>query len=211
MTTIVAVRHGETTWNRTQRLQGWAPAPLTDLGQRQVSQLGETLRAEYDIDRILSSDLCRAQETVEILLEHVGAPITFESAWRERDLGIHQGLPISQMSERFPEYDLGATGPEAAQRRPESGESLVDTRQRVLERWKTTVADTESGETILIVTHGGPIRLLLGHLKNLNIVEAIIDQPQDNCSINEFEFDRETGSVRIVRENDTSHIINPET
>ena len=205
MTTIVAVRHGETTWNRKQRLQGWAPAPLTDLGREQADQLGAALTEGYDIDRILSSDLHRTEETVEILLEHFDAPVTFESAWRERDIGVHQGLPMDEMSERFPEYDLVAGGPEAAHRRPESGESLVDVRERVIERWETTLAECESKETILIVTHGGPIRLLLGHLKDFDIVETIIEQSQGYCSINEFTFDHKTGAVRIVRENDTGH------
>ncbi|WP_123537401.1 histidine phosphatase family protein [Halosimplex salinum] len=205
MTTIVAVRHGETTWNRKQRLQGWAPAPLTDLGREQAGQLGAALTAGYDIDRILSSDLYRTEETVEILLEHVDAPVTFESAWRERDIGVYQGLLFDEMFERFPEHDLGESGPEAAHRRAESGESLVDVRDRVLERWETTLAECDSSETVLVVTHGGPIRLLLGHLKDLDIVEAMTEQSQGYCSMNEFEFDHETGAVRIVRENDTSH------
>ncbi|WP_436923208.1 histidine phosphatase family protein [Halosimplex amylolyticum] len=205
MTTIVAVRHGETTWNRKQRLQGWAPAKLTDLGREQADQLGVALTAGYDVDRILSSGLYRAEATVEILLEHVDAPVAFESAWRERDVGVYQGLPVDEMSERFPEHDLGETGPEAAHRRAESGESLVDVRERVVERWETTLAECDSRETILVVTHGGPIRLLLGHLKDLDIVETITEQSQGCCSINEFEVDHESGAVRIVRENDTSH------
>ncbi|WP_198667972.1 histidine phosphatase family protein [Saliphagus sp. LR7] len=183
MATIVAVRHGETTWNREQRLQGWAPARLTDLGREQTDQLGATLTKQYDIDRVLSSDLYRTEKTVEILLEHFDAPVTFESAWRERDIGVHQGLPVDQMSERFPEYNLGESGPDAAHRRPESGESLIDVRERVTEKWETTLAECESGETILIVTHGGPIRMLLGHLKELDIVETIIEQSQGNAQL----------------------------
>jgi probable phosphoglycerate mutase len=205
MTTIVAVRHGETTWNRKQRLQGWAPAPLTDLGREQADRLGGTLVERYDLDRVLSSDLYRTEETVEILCEHFDAPVTFESAWRERDMGVYQGLQFDEMFERFPEHDLGETGPEAAHRRPESGERLVDVRERVIERWETTLAECESRETVLIVTHGGPIRLLLGHLKDLDIAEALVEQSQGYCSINEFGFDWETGAVEIVRENDTSY------
>jgi len=205
VTTIVAVRHGETTWNRKHRLQGWAPAPLTDLGREQAEQLGTALTAEYDIDRILSSDLRRTEETMEILCGHVDAPVTFESAWRERDLGVYQGLQFDEMSEQFPEHDLGECGPEAAHRRPESGERLVAVRERVLKRWETILTECEPGETVLIVTHGGPIRLLLGHLKELDIVETILEQSQGCCSINEFEFYHETGAVRIVCENDTSH------
>jgi probable phosphoglycerate mutase len=205
MTTLVTVRHGETTWNRQQRLQGWAPAPLTDLGRAQAGQLGAALTEGYDIDRIPSSDLHRAEETVEILLEHVDAPVTFDSAWRERDLGVHQGLTVDEMAERFPEHDLGVAGTDAAHRRPESGESLEDVRERVIDRWETTLTECEPEETILVVSHGGPIRLVLGHLKDLDIAEAILEQSQGCCSINEFEFDHESWAVRIVREDDTSH------
>ncbi|QPV64268.1 histidine phosphatase family protein [Halosimplex litoreum] len=205
MATIVATRHGETTWNRKQRLQGWAPAPLTDLGREQAHQLGAALTENYDIDRVLSSDLYRTEETVEILLDHFDAPVTFESAWRERDIGVYQGLQFDEMSERFPEHDLEETGSEAAHRRAESGESLMDVHDRVIEQWETTLAECESSETILIVTHGGPIRLLLGKLKDIDIVESIMEQSQGYCSINEFEFDHETGAVRIVSENDTRH------
>ena len=154
---------------------------------------------------MLSSDLSRTEETVAILRDHLDAPVTFDSAWRERDVGVHQGVSVEELSERFPEYDLLKSGPEAAHRRPESGESLVDVRERVIERWAATVAECESRETVLIVTHGGPVRLLLGHLKDLDIVETIADQSQGNCSINEFEVDHGTGAVRIVRENDTGH------
>lgn len=205
MATIVVVRHGETTWNRQHRFQGWAPTPLTNLGQEQAGQLGATLTEEYDIDRILSSDLYRAEETVGILREQLDAPVSFESAWRERDFGVYQGILVDEISERFPAYDLGETGPDAAHRQPESGERLVDVRERVINSWETTLAECESTETILVVTHGGPIRLLLGHLKDLGIVETIMEQSQGNCSINEFEFDQESGAVRIIRENDTSH------
>jgi len=192
-------------WNRERRLQGWAPAPLTDLGREQAEELGTALTAEYDIDRVLSSDLHRAEETVDILLEHFDAPVAFESAWRERDVGVYQGVPMDEMSERFPEHDLGESRAEAAHRRPESGESLVDVRERVVERWKATLAECDAEDTVLIVTHGGPIRLLLGHLKNRGIVEAIMEQSQGNCSVNEFEVNHETDTVEIVRENDTGH------
>ena len=205
MTTIVAVRHGETTWNREQRMQGWAPAPLTELGREQASQVGEALVDEYDIDRILSSDLYRTTETTELLLEHLDAPVTFESAWREHDIGAYQGLPVDEMFERFPEYGLWEVGPEAASEQPDSGESLVEVRERVVERWEELLTDCDPTETVLVVAHGGPIRLLLGHVKELDIAEAIMEQSQANCSINEFHYDHETSETVVVRENDTDH------
>ena len=204
MTTIVAVRHGETTWNRERLMQGWAPAPLTELGREQAHRVGETLANEYVVDRILSSDLYRTKEMTELLLEYLDAPVSFESAWREHDIGQYQGLPKDEMFERFPEYGLLEVGPEAANEKPESGESLAEVRKRVVQRWEDLLSDCGPEETILIVTHGGPIRLVLGHIKDLGFVEAIMEQSQANCSINEFRYDPETGETDIIRENDTS-------
>jgi probable phosphoglycerate mutase len=205
VTTVVAVRHGETTWNREGRMQGWAPDPLTEAGRAQARRLGETVAARYDVDRILSSDLHRAKETTELLEAHVEAPVAFESAWREHDVGAFQGLPVDELFERFPEFGLGNAGASAARERPESGESLVDVRERVLDRWKGVLTNADPTETVLVVAHGGPIRLLLGHVKGLDVVEAITEQAQANCSINEFRHDHETGETTVVRENDADH------
>ena len=204
MSTIIVVRHGETTWNREKRLQGWAPARLTPVGVVQADQLGSALARTYDIDRMLSSDLARTKETVERLRDYIDVPITFSTAWRERDVGVHQGLSYNEISVRFPTFDVEQTGVDAAQLRPESGESLVDLRKRVIEGWRATLAHCEPNETLLIVTHGGPIRLLLGHIKDQNIVDAILGHSQENCAINEFVTDDTTGVVNIIRENETA-------
>lgn len=206
MTTIVAVRHGETTWNREQRMQGWAPTPLTDLGREQAREVGKVLAAEYDIDRVHASDLHRTRQTAELVGEHVPAPVTYESAWRERDIGVYQGLPYEEMFERFPEYGLGEVGARAAHERPDSGESLVDVRERVVGRFEALLDESDPGETVLVVAHGGPIRLLLGHVKDLDVPAAVLEQPQHNCSINEFSHDHMTGETRVVRENATDHL-----
>jgi probable phosphoglycerate mutase len=139
MTTIFAVRHGETTWNRERRIQGWAPAPLTKRGREQARKLGATLAAAYEFDRVLSSDLHRTRETTDLLLTHVDAPVTFESAWRENDIGLYQGLPVDEMWDRFPEYGLGEVGEQAAYEHPKSGESLAAVRERVVDRWERLV------------------------------------------------------------------------
>ncbi|MFC6725002.1 histidine phosphatase family protein [Halobium palmae] len=203
MTTVVAVRHGETAWSRERRIQGWAPTPLTESGRAQAGRIGETLAAEYDVDRVVSSDLHRATETTDEILEHVDAPLTTESAWRERDFGVFQGLPADEWLARFPEYELD--GPDVPRKRPDSGESLVDVRERVVDGWERLLANSEPTETIVVVAHGGPIRLILGHLKDLSIVEAITEQSQTYCSINEFRHDHGTDGTTVVRENDADH------
>ncbi|WP_435361827.1 histidine phosphatase family protein [Haloarchaeobius sp. DFWS5] len=204
MTTIVAVRHGETTWNRERRMQGWAPTPLTDVGCEQATTLGGALDTRYDIDRIYSSDLHRTEETTELLLDHVDAPVTYESAWREHDIGIYQGLPADEMFERFPEYGVWEVGAEAAYREPESGETLASVRERVVDRWERLLVDCEPSETVLVVSHGNPIRFLLGHVKGLELTAAL-EQSQGNCAINEFQYDPDAETTKVVCENETDY------
>jgi len=65
-TRILFVRHGETTWNREGRIQGWASTPLTGRGRDQARTTGVYLR-DCGVERVLASDLRRTQETARLL------------------------------------------------------------------------------------------------------------------------------------------------
>ena len=62
-TTVLLVRHGETTWNRERRVQGWAPSALTERGKQQARAAGRAIAEGHAVDRIVASDLRRAAET----------------------------------------------------------------------------------------------------------------------------------------------------
>ena len=205
MTRVVVVRHGETDWNLYGRMQGWAPVPLNGTGQEQADAVGRYLAREYDVDRIVSSDLHRTRETTERIIARVDAPVTYDRAWRERHIGVYQGLEYEDVVERFPEFAIGETGFEAADRVPESGESLLDVRERVVEGWHALVDDDGDGDgewgTTLLVTHGGPIHLLLGHHKGMDARTSLREHSQSNCAVNELRIDGD--GVEVVRENVT--------
>jgi probable phosphoglycerate mutase len=201
MTRIVAVRHGETDWNRNGRVQGWAPVPLNETGREQATAAGEYLADAYDIDRVLSSDLLRTRQTTECILAAVGErPVEYEPDWRERHLGVYQGLTYDDIGERFPEFGLGETAYRATTRTPEAGESLRAVADRVTDRFDRLLEGAD-GETILVVTHGGPIRVLMGHAKEMALSDAFVTHSQDNCAVNELRAG--PGGVRVVRENAT--------
>ena len=200
MTRVVVVRHGETDWNKNGRMQGWAPVPLNETGRQQARAVGEFLAKEYDIDRVFSSDSVRTRQTADRLLEGVGeVPIEFEPHWRERDLGVYQGLTYADVEERFPEFGLGEAAYEASLRIPEGGESLRDVADRVTNRFRSVV-DAHDAETLLVVTHGGPIHVLLGYAKGMDLEEALGSHHQANCGVNEIRADDE---LDVVRENVT--------
>ncbi|MFC5971407.1 histidine phosphatase family protein [Halomarina salina] len=209
MPTILLMRHGETPWNRDQRMQGWAPVPLADRGHEQASAAAEHVAGTYDVDCVVSSDLLRTRETTERVRETLGdgLPVEFSDAWRERDIGVYQGLTYGDMRDRFPTFALGETAARAATEVPEGGESIVQMRERVLEGWRAVV---ERSGTTLVVTHGGPIHQVLGHAKGMDATSAVIEHTQANCALNEFGVDvaadestDETPSVEVRRENAT--------
>ena len=199
MTRVVAVRHGETDWNRHGRMQGWAPVPLNETGRKQAHAAGAWLSEEYDFDRIVSSDLLRTEQTTELLLESIGdSPVSFEPVLRERNLGVYQGLSYEEIEDRFPTFGLGETAYRATDAVPEGGESFRDVADRVTDRFEDLA--TTDDETVLFVTHGGPLCILLGHAKGHGLTDALCSHHPDNCSATEFHLG---GDVTIRRENDT--------
>jgi probable phosphoglycerate mutase len=190
------VRHGETDWNREGRLQGWAPTPLNDRGREQARRLGVELAAQYDIDRIVASDTTRTRETTAGIRDaDIDAEPEFTPAWRERGLGVYQGFTWGELESRFPAFEYG-NGLLALEDEPEGGETLVDLYERVREAWQA-VTDNAEGTT-LVVTHGGPITVVLAMLDGLDIPAAIDRWSINNCAVTEIELPEE----RIVRENE---------
>lgn len=206
MATLVVVRHGETLWNRENRVQGWAPVALTETGRRQADSLAAAVADQYAVDRLVSSDLRRTLETARPVGRAVDCEPTPDRRWRERDFGVLQGLSYGELFLGYPEFTLTEVGYTAVEARPEGGESLIEQRNRILDALTTLIDDMDSEETVVVVTHGGPLYLLLGWIKDVDIVATIMEQEQGNCAINEIEVDAEGGGLTINRENDIRHV-----
>lgn len=202
MPTVVLCRHAESTWNREGRIQGWAPTDLTDRGREQARTLGDHLAGAYAVDRLLGSDLQRAQETARAIARSTGVEPTYHRVWRERDFGILQGVSTASVFERFPQHSLENAPVATAEEPLESGESLLDARERVLSGWRDLRSTLDPDETAVVVTHGTPIYLLVGHLKGQDLQTAILDATHDNAGVTEAQIDADR-EIDVVRENDT--------
>jgi len=190
MGTVVLVRHGETNWNAERRIQGWAPSPLNEEGRRQARALGEHVATRYGVDRIVSSDLRRTTETTRELRRSLpDADVEFSRAWRERDFGVLQGLAYRDLFEGYPEFSVRKSGYPAAAARPEGGESWQDVYDRIRDAWTELVDELDEAETVLIVTHGGPIHVVIGLLKGYDVAETIAEIDLGNCALTEVGVD----------------------
>ncbi|RXK46407.1 histidine phosphatase family protein [Halorientalis pallida] len=205
MTTVVVVRHGETEWNREGRIQGWAASPLNERGRRQGRAVGRHLDDTYDLDAILASDLRRTRETTAHLRSAGEFPEPeFTEGWRERSFGAFQGLTYEQVFSEFPEH-RASVGMVGLENTPEGGESLLEARERVLTAWDDLLEEADPDGEVLVVTHGGPIYVLLAHLREMDLPTALTNFSQGNCAVNELEHDHETGETEILRENETAY------
>jgi probable phosphoglycerate mutase len=189
VTTLLFARHGETPWNAESRVQGWAATGLTDRGRRQARALGEWVAATHDIDRVVSSDLERTELTTAAVREAAETPDpAFEASLRERGFGIYQGFLAEEVADRFPEHDRSKSFL-TLDVDPINGESVDTFIQRVERAWDGIRDTVTEGETGLVVTHGGVVKLLRALLSDRDPRESLADASPPNCSVTEVRLD----------------------
>jgi probable phosphoglycerate mutase len=165
-TTILLARHGETDWNRDRRVQGHADTPLNAAGRAQARALADELASER-LDAIYASDLARASDTAWIVAERHPIDVVLRPALRERHFGTWEGMTDAEILRRFPDAHPGQWG---------DGESAEEMAGRVLAALHA-IAESHPGGTVLVVSHGGPLRAVLLHCA------ADRDAPIENCDV----------------------------
>jgi broad specificity phosphatase PhoE len=152
-TTILLVRHGETDWNAERRVQGHTDRPLNETGRAQARALADEL-ADERLDAVYASDLARAYETARVVADAHSLPVETLPELRERDFGSWEGMTDEEIFERYPETrDGGSWGD--AETRDELEARILPTMSRI--------AAQHPGGRVLVVTHGGPLRVMRAH------------------------------------------------
>jgi broad specificity phosphatase PhoE len=155
VTTIYLARHAESDWNAENRFQGHTDRPLTERGRAQAEALADEL-ADKPLEAVFSSPLHRALETAELVAARHDLPAIPVEALREVDVGGWAGLSRSEVEVRFPDaFGRWLAGGEGW----ENGETYDEMAERVLAAVRQ-IAGEHPESTVLIVSHGGPIRAL---------------------------------------------------
>ncbi len=199
-TRIIAIRHGETTWNVDARIQGHLDVPLNDTGRRQAALLAQAL-ADEPIAAIYASDLSRAWETAQCLARALEVDVTSEKGLRERCFGDFEGKTFAEVEMLLPEQAMRwrKRDPEFA---PPGGESLLNLRGRVIEAAERLAAD-HPGELIALVGHGGVMDVLYREATRLDL-QAPRTWALGNAAINRLLWSPQGFS--LVGWADTQHL-----
>ncbi|HZU71039.1 MAG TPA: histidine phosphatase family protein [Ktedonobacteraceae bacterium] len=163
------MRHGLTEWNIQQRYCGHSDIPLAAQGREQALWIAEQLQ-QASIVAIYASDLLRARETAEIIASRRTQVIQIKASaeWREMDFGAWEGLTYMQIVEQFKDHLAFFTDPE--HHAPPHGESLFHLKRRVMDALSAMLHDNASPPgDIVIVSHGGPLRILLCSLLGMSL------------------------------------------
>ena len=158
LTRFGVLRHAETRWNVTKRIQGLQDSPLTAAGVSQALQWGRHLE-DFRWDRMLASPAGRARQTAELIHTHLQIPLAYDTRLREQDWGRWTGKRVTRIRQTESRR-LAAQEAAGWFFCPPGGED----RHRVWERSRCGLARAHerwTGQRILVVTHEAVIKCLI--------------------------------------------------
>lgn len=203
-TRLFLIRHGQSAGNAEGRFGGHSATPLSELGFEQARVTAEALARE-NINAIYSSDLLRALQTAEPLAKLLGLEVIADPAFRERNVGVLEGLTFDESKQAHPD-DYYALVNRNIHHVITQGESYTDLLNRITGELRKII-QKHRGERIAIFTHTGALCFMTLHL--LGAIHRGTKQTPwivtSNCGINRFEI-RGPRNVRVLALNDTRHL-----
>lgn len=205
MTRVLLIRHGQSQGNAEGRFGGHTQTPLSALGHDQAEATAHALSNET-FQAIYASDLLRAVQTAEPLARLTGLQINQRNAFRERSVGVMEGLTFEEAASAHAEQYA------ALLRRDfehiilggESYRQMLDRASKELDE----AIERHRGGRIAVFSHTGTICILALHL--MGALDAPALRPvwiaTANCGIMRFDL-RADGYVRVLAVNDTRHLI----
>ncbi len=199
MLTLTLVRHGETEWNVTRRLMGQSDVPLNETGRAQAAALAQRL-AGRTFDAAYSSDLSRAAQTAQAITQAAGIAFKPEPRLREIAFGVIEGLTYEEAQVKHTAiFNLWQSDRD----QPPGGGEAISVFSARCDGLLDVLKARHPDQSVLLVTHGGPIREMLRLALRLP-PEGHWSFQVDNASLTELALYGD--SAVLVRLNDTCHL-----
>ncbi len=199
-TTLILIRHGETPYNRHKRYQGHRDTPLTSKGKRQTKEIALRLRNE-PLDAIYASDLKRTRYTAQAINRYHSLKINILPQLREIDFGDWEGKTHDEVQREWGGL-LDGWEKEPSKIKIPRGESIRGLAERVRSTVKKILSD-HPDQRIAIITHGGPIRIVLLDALGLGL-NNWWKTITSNGGISVIEY--QSKSAKVLLQDDTPHL-----
>ena len=198
---LYIIRHGETEFNKSKKMQGRGiNASLNFRGREQAESVATFLK-EKPITKIVSSSLKRAKESALPLCELLNLSAEEYSELDEMDFGILEGKPFEKVkSELIYLHESWSAG--KLEIAPKEGENPIQVFKRASSKVEE-ILEISKDEHIVFMLHGRLIRILLSEwlglgLKNMHQIE------HQNGAINYLTWDAQ--KFEAVELNITEHL-----
>ena len=168
MTTILVIRHGQSVSNLMGIFTGHLDLALTDLGQEQARITAQYIAENFRVDKVYSSDLCRAYDTGNAVARLFNLSVQPDKRLREIYAGSWEGRTFNELTDHFPNYTVFRT--DIGNCVTDGGETVAQLSQRVLEAFES-IAKENDGKTVVIATHATPIRALQCHCEGKSLAQ----------------------------------------
>lgn len=174
---LFAARHGQTQWNVDNKICGVTDVPLTEEGWAQARALAEKT-VDLELDLVICSTMLRAKQTASAVAEKLNIPVIEDPRLVEQNYGIYEG-----MDRKTPGFLENKR--HFAVRYP-GGESMMDVAHRIYGLLEDVKRDY-AGKNVLLVCHGGVLRLVRSYFEPMTNEEYFHYSP-GNADIREYEL-----------------------
>lgn len=199
-TTVLLVRHGQTSSNVTGFYMGWSDEDLNEVGYTQARSLSSRL-ASLPVASVYTSPLRRAYTTAAILAEPHKLELKFSDDLAEIRLGDWQGLHTNEIKRRWPELWQQSRIDPSELTMP-NGESFDQVTERAVRAFEMVIKANQ-GKLVAIVTHDVIIRVLAAYI--LGVSNSIYRRFEiNNTSLSMIEV--ANNNSRLITLNDISHL-----
>ena len=231
---LIAIRHGQSTWNAENRFTGWVDVDLSKKGEEEAEKSGKLLKdLNINFDICFTSYLKRAINTLEIVLKVLGKDNKYTKAWElnERHYGSLTGLNKAQTKkkigeEQFKKYrrswdipppKLDKDSEYNSQKDPlykglkniPSTESLKNTYDRVVPYFEKNIEKhLKENKNIILSAHGNTIRALGKKIFNVSDKNInLLEIPTGNPLVIQFDNSGKFLSAKYLDETRKTEII----
>ena len=231
---LIAIRHGQSTWNAENRFTGWVDVDLSEKGVEEAEKSGKLLKElSIDFDMYFTSYLKRAINTLEIILEILGKENKYNKAWElnERHYGALTGLNKAETKkklgeEQFKKYrrswdipppSLDKDSKYSSHKDPlykdlkniPNTESLKNTYDRVVPYFEKNIEKhLRENKNIILSAHGNTIRALGKKIFNISDKSInLLEIPTGNPLVIDFDNSGKFLSTKYLDESRKTEII----